>query len=165
MNFSWRSFVICCPFLFAALLITLGTAPVSWIAYDRIPIPFVLPVIFFYAVYRPMLLNVICVFLLGIYADLLTQAPFGFCSFFLVLFFFVANLKSRLLMTFSYQRLWLVFAGLTFALDVISAAVFSLLTQMPFLYDGFVMRYVLVLMAYPLLMKMASRLDESVGLG
>lgn len=165
MRFSFRSFFVLYPFLFAVLLITLGTAPVSWIAYSGVPIPFVLPIIFFYAIYRPTVLNVICVFLLGIYADLLTTAPFGLSSFFFVLFFFAANFKRRLLMTLSYKRLWLVFMILTALTELLSAAAFSAISHVPFLYEGFFMRYLLLGMAYPLLMKMASRLDESVGGG
>ncbi|MBR6674647.1 MAG: rod shape-determining protein MreD, partial [Alphaproteobacteria bacterium] len=98
------------PTLLCVLFVMFNVMPFSLNPYYRIPIPFVLSIIFYYAVFHPSVLNVICVFFIGIFADTLMSTPFGLQTFFYVLIFFIANLNRRYFLTLNFADFWLAYA-------------------------------------------------------
>ena len=65
------------PAVMALLFILFSVIPFSFSPTTKIYVPLVLIVIYYFAVFRPSVLNVITVFFLGILTDLLLSTPFG----------------------------------------------------------------------------------------
>ncbi len=110
MNKVLSTFKYALPTLLCVLFVMFNVMTFSLNPYYRIPIPFVLSIIFYYAVFHPAVLNVICVFLIGVFADILMSTPFGLQTFFYVLIFFVANLNRRYFLTLNFADFWMAYA-------------------------------------------------------
>ncbi len=103
-------FTYALPTLMCLGLVLATLVPFSLNLYYRMPTPFVFGVIFYFAIFHPAVLNVICVFCVGVFADLLTNTPFGLQTFFYVLMFFAANLNRRYFLTLNFADLWFAFS-------------------------------------------------------
>ena len=67
-------------------------------------VPLVYVPIFYFAIFRPSVLNAYVLFGLGVFADCLNEVPFGLYAFLFVLLFFVARLNRLFFRCISPQR-------------------------------------------------------------
>lgn len=160
---AFSSFRFALPFIFGLLLVSVGIVPFSIVSFYRVQIPFVLVFIFYFAVFRPRLLNGALVFLLGVYADLITQSPLGVQPFIYVLLFFVANLNHRILSGLSFNQLWGAFLFIAGVLHAAWYGLFSLLSLSLIAPFFMVIQYLFLGLSYPLLMGFAAWLDRRIG--
>lgn len=151
------------PTLLCMVLILFNSITFSFSLFYRTPILFVLTVIFYFAVFRPMVLNVIVVFLLGIFADLLGSGLFGLHAFFFVLMFFVANLNRRFILTLNFVDSWLIFAFILGILQLVWWALFSLLNLMIPPFMPILFQYVVLVLTYPFFIWLCGWLDLKIG--
>ena len=146
---SVTQFKYALPMTISMLLVLFGVAPFSLMPIYHTELPVVLIVIFCFAVFNPTLLNGICVFLIGLFADLLMAGPFGLQAFIYVLLFFVANLNRRFLLTLTFKYLWLAFSLILAFIYLVWYLMFTLVT-FTFLSPGvFILQYIVLVLIYP----------------
>lgn len=146
---SLRKFKYAWPMSISLLLVLLSLAPFSFMPIYHTELPIVMIIIFCFAVFNPALLNGVCVFFIGLFADLLMAGPFGLQAFIYVLLFFVANLNRRFLLTLSFKYLWLAFAFILAVVYVIWYLLFSLVTFTLLSADSFILQYLVLVLIYP----------------
>lgn len=160
-RFSWVKYLL--PTFVCLMLVLLNTAVYSSAVFINAPVLFVWSVIFYFAVYHPLVLNVICVFFIGVFADLITAGPFGIHAFSFVLMFFVANLNRRFLLTLKFSDVWAVFGLILFAVQIIEYILSAALMMMwpPLL--PMVFQYVVLMLTYPLISWGCGWLNLKIG--
>lgn len=151
------------PTLLCVLFVIFNVMMFSLTPYYRIPIPFVLSIIFYYAVFHPAVLNVICVFLIGVFADILISSPFGLQTFFYVLIFFVANLNRRYFLTLNFADFWLAYALVLSGILLLTYLFFVIisLTIVPFL--PILFQYGVLVLTYPVMAWLCGWLNLKIG--
>ena len=151
------------PAIIALLFILFSVIPFSFSPTTKIYVPLVLIVIYYFAIFRPSVLNVITVFFLGILTDLLLSVPFGLNAFFFVLVFFIANLGRSFLLDMSFNGLWISFAALMFAVDLLWY-LFSCLISGEWLFlSPFILQYILLVLFCPLIISFCCWLNIKLG--
>ena len=152
---SLIAFKYALPTLLCTTLILLNSITFSFVPFYRTPILFVLSIIFYFAVFRPIVLNVVLVFLLGIFADLLSGSLFGLQAFFFVLMFFVANLN--------FFDSWLIFSLILGVLQLLWWLSFSLLNLMTPPFMPILFQYVVLVLTYPFFIRLCGWIDMKIG--
>ena len=109
------------PFLWALFWVMSGLMPERLFQSFHQSLPLVLIVIFYFALFSPNRLNVLCVFLLGLLADLLSSGIMGLNAFIFVGMFFMANMFQSYIQEISFKQLWGIFCGLMLITDIIWA--------------------------------------------
>lgn len=137
------------PMLVCLALVLFNMMPFSLTVIYQIPIPFVLIVIFYFGVFHPAVLNGICVFIIGLFADLLMDSPFGLQAFIYVLLFFTANLNRRYLLSLSFEGLWMSFSLILAFVYLVWYLIFSFISFQLLTVSGFVFQYVVLVLCYP----------------
>lgn len=151
MNKAARKIIInLMPTLLCLVLVLMTLMPFSIIPFYAVPLPLVLVVIFYFAVFHPSVLNCICVFLIGVFADMLTDGPFGLQAFSYVLLFFLANVNRRLLLSLTFGGVWAAFGAILFVVYFTWYLLFCLATLSWLNADALVFQYMTLLICYPL---------------
>jgi len=150
------------PFFLGLFLILLGQIPTSLMPYYHQSFPFVVGVIFYFAVFNPKVLNVFLVFLLGLLMDLLTTLPLGFYAFGFVFMFFMATLFQSYLINMVFKQLWIVFGLFFFCTDVLWAFLFFLISG-TWVSTGFwFVQYIFVCLTYPFFCRLSGFLNRRI---
>jgi len=110
------------PFLICLYLVLLSQIPD--IRFFFIPLVYI--PIFYFSVFRPKILNEYMLFLLGLFADFITDTPFGLYSFLFVLLFFVSRLNRLFLKELSFKSLWVLFIGFSGFMLLLQMFLFAL---------------------------------------
>lgn len=151
------------PTLLCVLFVIFNVMMFSLNPYYRIPIPFVFSIIFYYAVFHPAVLNVICVFLIGIFADILTSSPFGLQTFFYVLMFFVANLNRRYFLTLNFADFWLAYTLVLSSILSLQYVFFMIISMSVPSFMPIIFQYVVLIMTYPVMAWLCGWLNLKIG--
>lgn len=151
------------PAVMALLFILFSVIPFSFSPTTKIYVPLVLIVIYYFAVFRPSVLNVITVFFLGILTDLLLSTPFGLNAFFFVLVFFIANLARSFLLDMSFNGLWISFAVLMFVVDLLWYLFSSFIAGQWLFLGAFILQYILLVLFCPLVISFCCWLNIKLG--
>ncbi len=151
------------PALVGLFFVFFSVIPFSFSPATKIYVPLILIVIYYFAIFRPSVLNDITVFFLGLLTDFLLDAPIGFHAFFYVLLFFLTNLNRAFLLNLSFNALWIIFVAVLFCFDTLTYLSISLLSG-TFLYpvDLFIQFFLLVFF-YPLIMAFCGWLNIRLG--
>ena len=160
--FFKKNLWISLPFLFGLFLVCLNQIPFSFMPYYHQSFPFVVCVIFYFAVFNPKVLNVFLVFLLGLISDAVTSVPLGFNAFGYVFLFFIANLFQSYLVNMIFWQLWLVFCILFFCTDVIWAFLFFLISGIWVSTGFWFVQYLFVCLFYPLFCYFSGFLNRKI---
>lgn len=151
------------PTIISLLLVLFSLATFSLMPIYHTELPIVLIVIFCFAVFNPTLLNGICVFFIGLFADLLMAGPFGLQAFIYVLLFFIANLNRRFLLILSFKYLWLAFAFILAVIYLIWYLMFSLVIFNFLSAQPFILQYLVLVLIYPAVSWCCGWLNSKVG--
>lgn len=151
------------PTLLCMLFVIFNVMPFSLNPYYRMPIPFVLSVIFYYGVFHPAVLNVICVFLIGIFADILMSTPFGLHTFFYVLTFFVANLNRRYFLTLNFADFWLAYTLVSAAVLLLFYLFFAVISLSVPPFMPIIFQYNILVLTYPVMAWVCGWLNIKIG--
>lgn len=151
------------PVLLCLFLIICNFATVSFNPYNRVPIPFILSVIFYFSIFYPSVLNVVIVFCLGLLSDLLIGPIIGIHTFIFVLLFFVANLNRRYIISLKFndylKSYALILGGVYIVWYMVGClAVQSFLPLMPILFQ-----YIILVCSYPLFAKVCTKIHMKLG--
>ncbi len=147
------------PFLLCLLLILLGQTPHTFL----LSVPFIFVFIFYFAIFNAALLNGFACFALGILTDLIMQTPFGLNTFLFVLLFFTANLNRLFLSALSFDKLWQVFALMMLPLFLVHFFLFTLCAATVISPAFLIGHYLILILAYPLVIQLCGRLDNWIG--
>ena len=143
-------------------LILLGQIPLSLFPYYHQSFPFVVGLIFYFAIFNPKVLNVFFVFLLGLLTDLITSVPLGFNAFGYVFIFFTANLFQSYLINMAFCQLWLVFGVLFLCTDILGAFLFFLISGV-WVSPGFwFVQYIFMCLFYPFICRLSGFLNRQI---
>ena len=147
------------PFFVCILIILLSQIPDARFIFNTlIFIP-----IFYFAIFRPSLLNVFAVFSLGLLADLISQTPLGVLPFIFVLLFFIARLNRLFLKDLSFKTLWLFFTFCSVLLLLIQLFLFTL-CESSVVHTKFLFQQITVLvLLYPIGIRLLSHLNNWIG--
>lgn len=151
------------PILVSLFFVLLDIMPYAFIPFYQVPLPLVLIVIFYFAVFRPRLLNGIAAFGIGIFADLLISSPFGLQAFIYVLMFFIANLNAKFLHTLEFKGLWVAFALILMVVYVCWYLLFSLASLTLLNIMPLVFQYMVIVLFYPLISWGCGWLNMKIG--
>jgi len=151
------------PAVIALLFVLLSVLPFSVSPTTKIYVPLVLIVIYYFAIFRPSVLNVITVFFLGILTDLLLSTPFGLNAFFFVLLFFIANLARSFLLEMSFNGLWISFMLLMFIIDLLWYLFSSFMAGEWLFLGAFILQYILLVLFCPLIISFCCWLNIKLG--
>ena len=119
--------------------------------------------IFYFAIYNPKCLSSWAVFLLGVFAELLTASPFGVITFCYVLLFFGANFFRKYLLELTFWPLWGVFCLFLICLEGVAYLFVNLLTSQAISFSPIFMSFVVISFSYPFLMRLCAYVDEKIG--
>lgn len=139
------------PTMICLVLVLAGIMPFSLLPFYTVPLPLVLVVIYYFAVFHPSALNCISVFFIGVFADLLTDSPFGLQAFSYVLLFFLANLNRRFLLSLNFAGLWTAFGVILAGTYLLWYLLFSLATLSWLNSDSLVFQYMTLVLIYPII--------------
>ncbi len=144
------------PFLICLFLILLAQTPSFFVT----SVPFLFIPIFYFAIFRPGLLNDYAVFALGLFADLIGRTPIGIWSFVFVLLFFVIRLNRLFFSGLTFDKLWLSFAFISAIALMLRLFLFCIGTGTLVSGDFLVIQYIILNLLYPLGIFLCGRLDN-----
>jgi len=81
-------------------------SPFDW----GMKIPFVVIAVYFWSIYRPTIMPAIIVFIIGLFIDILSGAPFGFNAVIYVVLQWAISDQRAFLSAQSFPMIWLIFA-------------------------------------------------------
>ena len=161
-RFLKKSFFLSLPFLLAFLCVLLGQSSFSFMPYYHQAFPFVLAIIFYFAIFNPIVMNVFFVFLLGLISDSLSALPLGFSSFVYVFVFFIANLFRSYLFLMPFYQLWIVYAVLLLCSDIIWAFLFFMISGVWVSAGFWFVQYLLTVLLYPVFCWICGLLNKKI---
>ena len=148
------------PFLWAFIFVCASFIPERLFQNFHQTLPFVLIVIFYFAVFSAYRLNVFLVFILGLLADLLSFSVLGLNTFIFIGTFFISNLLQPYLYSFSFKHLWFVFACLMLLCDIAWAWLARLSTGVWVSSSFWFVQYVFMCLFYPVIFWITGKLDR-----
>lgn len=103
-----KRFLLVLAMVLAAFL--LSVVPVRLGAFDDVRPPFLLMVVYYWAIYRPSLIPPVLAFALGLLADLIAVLPLGLSALLLVSAQWVVRGQRRFLLGQAFLVIWAVYA-------------------------------------------------------
>ena len=147
------------PFFICLITILLSQIPNARFIFDTlIFIP-----IFYFAIFRPSILNVFAVFGLGLFADLINQTPMGILPFTFVLLFFIASFNRLFLKDLSFQSLWIFFGICSTLLLSIQLFLFTLSESSVIHTKYFFQQLCVLILLYPAGIHFFAHLNDWIG--
>ncbi len=158
-----KVFFVSLPFLIGLMALIVGMLPFNWFAVDMLHIPLIFGIIYYFTIFRPAVLNVFAVFILGVFADLLMHMPLGLQPLLFMTLLFVTALNRRFLASQQFDGQWLGFMLIFLIIMVMRyMAVGLLLKQIPDV-SFFFWEYVFVTLSYPITALLCGYLNKKVG--
>ncbi len=158
-----KAFFLSLPFLISVLALIIGILPFSWFAVSLLHVPVVFGIIYYFTIFRPNVLNVFLVFILGIFADLVMHMPLGLQPLLFITLLFTTALNRRFLAGQEFDGQWLGFMMIFFLIMFMRyIAVGVLLGQIPDV-SFFFWEYVFVSLCYPLTALLCGYLNKKIG--
>jgi len=147
------------PFLICLLVILLSQIPNARFVFDTlIFIP-----IFYFAIFRPGILNVYVLFGLGLFADLINQTPLGILPFVFVLLYFIARFNRLFLKDLSFNSLWIFFGICSTLLLLTQLFLFTLCEASVVHTKYFFQQLTVLILLYPIGIRFFARLNDWIG--
>ena len=157
-----KAFLFSSPFLLGLLLILFSQIPNSLMPYYHQSFPFVICIIFYFAIFNPKVLNIFFVFLLGLIMDMLTTLPLGFYAFGFVFLFFMTTLFQSYLINMVFKQLWVVFSLFFFCSVVIWAFLFFLVSGTLVSTGFWFVQYLFICLSYPFFCRLSGFLNRQI---
>ena len=137
------------PFFFSFFLLLVGLLPWRVAFWSHFAVPLVYASLFCWVVFRPDLLMVPAVFLLGLSADLLTISPLGYYTFLFLIFYWAVLLERRYFVGRPFWFLWSAFGAFVCPLMIAQWLLASLLNLSWLSFSFFLGQGILLIMLFP----------------
>lgn len=118
---------------------------------------------FYFSVFNPKKLNILFVFLVGIFSDMLLFFPLGFQSYILCFMAFFAVFYQRSLRLFSFKAQWVVFAGVLLFVFLSGLFVLYLTLDKTISTVSFLVNYLTIVLCYPFIASFSAFINKKVG--
>ena len=149
------------PFVITVMLVVLNAIPLPVPDYRSIVPLIPLMAIYYWALYRPDLMPIGAVFLVGILEDVLTGAPLGLNAFLFLLVHSLIRSRSRMIAGKGFAVVWIVFMLVLLGAGIVSWLVASLLYDAPIRMAPAVTQLMLTLVLYPCLAWLLIRVQRA----
>ena len=147
------------PFFICLFIILLSQIPDARFVFDTlIFIP-----IFYFAIFRPSILNAYTLFGLGLFADLINHTPLGILPFIFVLLFFIARFNRLFFKDLSFKSLWIFFTFCSSLLLLIQLFLFTLCEGSVVHTKYFFQQLTVLILLYPIGIHFFANLNEWIG--
>lgn len=120
---------------------------------------------FYFSVFNPKNLNILFVFFVGVFSDLLLFFPLGFQSFVLCLTAFLACFYKRSLGSFSFKGQWGVFTLVFTIVFILALSLLNLCLDKTLSPVSFMINYVAIVLAYPFIASLSAYINQKTGAG
>ncbi len=148
------------PILWAILFVCIGVIPTRLFQNFHQNIPFILVVIFYFALFGSNRLNVLIVFGLGLLTDFLSpSAILGLNAFIYVIMFFMAQLFKSYLYNLSFCHLWIIFCILMLFVDIVWVWLARFTTNLWVTPSFWFVQYLFTCMFYPIIVWITAKLN------
>lgn len=157
-----RSARLLLPFLFTSFLVLLSTIPIHLPGYGQIGVNAGLIAIFYWAIYRPDLMPIIAVFVIGLWHDILTGLPVGLCTLIFLLTNSVLLSQRRFFQGKSFTIIWLSFSLValstgTFSWIIVCGLNVALISPLPVFFQA-----LLTIGAFPFIVWLLARVQHAL---
>ena len=147
------------PFLICLMTIFLSQMPNARFVFDAlIFIP-----IFYFAIFRPDILNAFLLFGLGLFGDLINQTPLGILPFVFVFLFFIARFNRLFLKELSFKTLWVFFGFCSALMLLIQLFLFTLCEGSVVHTKYFFQQLTVLILLYPFGIRLFDHLNTWIG--
>ena len=147
------------PFLICFIIILLSQIPDARFIFDTL---LFIP-IFYFAIFRPSILNIYLVFGLGLFADLINQTPLGILPFIFVFLFFIARFNRLFLKDLSFKSLWIFFGICSALMLLIQLFLFTLCEGSVVHTKYFFQQLTVLILLYPIGVRLFAHLNDWIG--
>ena len=149
------------PFILSVFLVILSIVPIYAPDYDRISPVFVLASIYHWAVYRPDLLPLLAVFILGVFQDIFLGTPMGLYVLVFLTVYGIVLSQRRFLVGKSFVIYWFGFSIILVLASVESWIIASILNVTVLEFGSIVFQYFLFLGIFPIMAWLFLRWQQS----
>ncbi|MDX1738908.1 MAG: rod shape-determining protein MreD, partial [Alphaproteobacteria bacterium] len=138
------------PLLITIIAIFLGIIPLHLDNAEAIKPMFVLACVYYWTIYRPDLFPLLLVFVLGVFQDLLQDAPVGISSFVYLIISFLVGTQRRFFHGKTFGIVWWGFMICAVLAVMLSWLVFCMIAQSLLSPEPFVFRYLMSIAGFPI---------------
>lgn len=149
------------PFVITVMLVILNAIPLPVPDYRSIVPLIPLMAIYYWALYRPDLMPIGAVFLVGILEDVLTGAPLGLNALLFLLVHSLIRSRRRMIAGKGFVVVWVAFMLVVLGAGIISWLVASLLYDAPIRLEPAATQLMLTLALYPCLAWLLIRVQRA----
>ncbi|MDR2902389.1 MAG: rod shape-determining protein MreD [Lactobacillales bacterium] len=146
---------------FVCLLI--DQLPYFMIPYFNVHIPFIIIVVFYFAIFHPTVMNSVLAFFIGLMADMITNSPLGLQAFLFSGLFFFTNLNRKFLLQRTFSGLWIYFTISALIYYIVWYVLFSLKSLTLLNIMPLMVQYVFVVLFYPIVVGICGSLNNKLG--
>ncbi len=118
---------------------------------------------FYFSVFSPNRLNIIFIFLVGIFSDMLLFFPLGFQSFILCFTAFFSCLFKRSLLSLSFKGQWAVFSGVLLIVSLSGLLLLHLTLNKLVSPVSFLLNYIVIVLSYPFIASFSAFINQKTG--
>ena len=157
----------CFPFLFVfltAILLSLCEASVSIVfAKYFFLVSTLVCFVFYFSVFNPHVLNVVVIFILGLFLDFLLYYPFGFQSIVLLLTSFFARFYRRSIVSLSFCGQWIVFLLVLSVVYLFVEILLFTVSEKSVSVMQFFVNYIFLCVLYPFISCLCAFINRKIG--
>ena len=118
---------------------------------------------FYFSVFNPKRLNILFIFLVGIFSDMLLFFPLGFQSFILCFTAFFACFFKRSLLSLSFKGQWAVFSGVLLVVSLSALLLLQLTLNKMVSPVSFLINYLVIVLSYPFIASFSAFINQKTG--
>lgn len=118
---------------------------------------------FYFSVFNPKRLNILFIFVIGVFSDMLLFFPLGFQSFILCLMAFFAYLFKRSLLSLSFKGQWAVFCGVLLVVSLSGLSLLYLTQSKSVSFLLFFVNYLTIVLSYPFIASFCAFINQKTG--
>ncbi len=163
MNKIKKAIFLSSPFLISVIALIVGILPFQWFPAAIFHIPIVFGIIYYFTIFKPAALNVLAVFILGLFADLIMHTPLGIQPLLFMSLLFATALNRRFLAAQQFDGQWVGFMMIFLLIMLLRYIVSGLLMAKVPDVSFFFWEYVFVALCYPPTALLCGYLSKKIG--
>ena len=158
-----RRLVMTIPFLWASLFVLLKSLSFDIFGFSQSYLTNLWAFIFYFAIFNPIVLNVLMVFCLGVCADILLQMPFGISPLMYCFVYFIGYFNRRLLINATFAFQWMVYICVAGGLFLFGLILLKLLYHTIPHVSYLTVEYLSLIILYPIIATVCGRVNRLIG--
>lgn len=119
--------------------------------------------VFYFRIFNPDKLNLVLVFLLGVFVDFLMAYPLGFEAIAFLMGAFLVGLNREMLVHLSFMKQWLAFSLILLCVMLINQLVLALFLERGVAFLSFMWDFFGLFLCYPFIAKGTAFINQKIG--